>query len=111
MIKNYSKEELKAKAKQAIPLDVLRERMQLTRNRLPSDKDELIRQLLFWFKSNFFKWADKIPCQHCNSPNTVSDFPEKPTEDERKYQASVVEIYFCKNCNKKTRFPRYEYLF
>ena len=30
-----------------------------------SEADELVVQLLHWFKHEFFKWVDTLPCQRC----------------------------------------------
>lgn len=35
--------------------------------------------------------------------------PAAPSADDREFHATVIEQYFCSNCNVPTRFPRYNH--
>jgi hypothetical protein len=36
-----------------------------------SDADDLLRQLIKWFKKEFFKWVNKPPCAACGGKPKV----------------------------------------
>lgn len=90
----------------------------------PNLHDHILKQLLHWFKHDFFKWVDQPICETCNE-KTVSFRPPEgsnrvsivPTPEEKQNWASVIELYICKNCSASAssetaesaiiRFPRY----
>lgn len=104
----YEDKELQAKALSLIPIQELEERAENNNNKLPDERDELSRQLLYWFKRDFFKWVNEPICQQCNN-KTKAIGRGQPTTEELKWQAYVVEIYQCTQCNKTIRFPRYNH--
>ncbi|CAO3688411.1 unnamed protein product [Umbelopsis vinacea] len=68
-------------------------------------EDVVIIKLLEWFKS-FFSWVDQPACQFCLSKTTAVG-RSKPSFDDIRNGASVVELYKCQQCNRSTHFPRY----
>lgn len=108
----YQNPQLQQKALSCIPLEQLRQqaRVSLTLSTTASDRreleDELICQLLSWFKS-WFSWVDKPACEHCQ--NTATQFVSTvlPTAEESRGLASNVELYECTLCHGNTRFPRF----
>lgn len=72
--------------------------------------DNLVKELLRYFKQDFFKWCNMPDCDKCG-PNTSQDQEpigtDAPKADEAKYECSVVELYRHKKCGNITRFPRY----
>lgn len=70
--------------------------------------DNLVKELLRYFKNDFFTWCDKPKCNQCG----VNTYQEPigmstPTIEEQKFQCGNVELYKCQQCNNITRFPRY----
>ena len=70
--------------------------------------DDLLKQLVLWFKTEFFKWTNAPACEQCSGGDTdaVGAEPAR-TPQERAGQAGRVELYRCKSCSHVTRFPRY----
>lgn len=72
--------------------------------------DNLVRELLRYFKQDFFHWCNQPDCDKCgpgsskyqNSMSVVG-----PNEEEAKYDCHAVELYKCNVCGTVTRFPRY----
>lgn len=64
------------------------------------------RELLRWFKADFFKWTDAPACGFCGG-KTESAGMGQPSPQEAADHASRVEIYTCQACGSMTRFPRY----
>ncbi|CAN0542187.1 unnamed protein product, partial [Scytosiphon promiscuus] len=62
-----------------------------------------------WFKKDFFKWTNKPPCSACGArgASMESKGVHGPNLGEAAYMASRVEVYKCKDCGARTRFPRY----
>ncbi|CCH62664.1 hypothetical protein TBLA_0H03830 [Henningerozyma blattae CBS 6284] len=79
------------------------------------DKDEqysdiLVKELLRYFKQDFFKWLDKPDCPKCgqgSNQNMSSNGVQRPNQEEAQHQCGAVEIYRCNNCGTESRFPRY----
>jgi len=120
MICQYSDPLLQARALSVIPEDKLRYQAQLKyeqENSQPQDSiaqhdmdHYVIKELLHWFKSEFFKWVDAPPCDHCGHSQTKAIGRSGPnTAQEREGLASVVEVYQCSSCQQMTRFPRYNH--
>ncbi|EDO14350.1 hypothetical protein Kpol_1074p3 [Vanderwaltozyma polyspora DSM 70294] len=78
-----------------------------------SDKeytDILVKELLRYFKQDFFKWVNQPDCQRCGSDVVQSQSAigiQGPTPEERRFECGSVEVYKCNNCGNITRFPRY----
>eukprot|EP01116_Phalansterium_solitarium_P017534 TRINITY_DN4347_c0_g1_i2.p1 TRINITY_DN4347_c0_g1~~TRINITY_DN4347_c0_g1_i2.p1 ORF type:complete len:454 (+),score=131.93 TRINITY_DN4347_c0_g1_i2:185-1546(+) len=101
----YEDSALQQKARGVIPIEVLRERARTNPEPRPSERDELMVQLLRWFKQEFFRWVNAPPCDRCNGATTSIGMGQ-PTPDEAVYQAGRVEVYSCGACGAVTRFPR-----
>ena len=70
----------------------------------------IFKELLNWFKSDFFKWVDKPRCGHCQSVSTMLvNGSSPPTLQESKGLANTVEVYSCEICGGMTRFPRFNH--
>lgn len=76
-----------------------------------SYEDHLVKELLRWFKEDFFTWINKPPCGKCG--NTDQD-KITPMGGVRPYlkehfdgRASVIERYRCECCHSTIEFPRY----
>src|SRR5262245_49002125 len=73
-------------------------------------RDQLLEEVLKWFRSDFFQWTNQPPCQYCKGgTNQVSI--DRPNSEEAKFRPGVVEVYKCgsASCGKITRFPRYNH--
>ena len=97
---HYKDEKLKEKILEIIPRK---------ESNIPDSK--YIKELLHWFKKNFFSWCNKPKCPKCNlCENNIisSQIENKPTKEEEKNLAYRVEIYKCEKCKyDNIRFPRY----
>lgn len=114
----YADENLKNKARSLIPVDRIhqnaQEKFKFAKERDPNAKPLLerliIQELLNWFKGEFFKWVNNPPCGNCKSTNTHLTGGTSPNFEEAANLAGMVELYSCQDCNKTTRFPRYNYV-
>nr|CAG4640869.1 EOG090X06HD [Eulimnadia texana] len=109
----YENPELQKKALSVIPLAEIREKaasavgLEMQRDdRDPKFRDQVIVELLSWFKLEFFAWFDKALCHSCNIPMENDGYAD-PTPEDARYGGSRVESYKCKQCNASSRFPRY----
>lgn len=66
-----------------------------------------LRQVLRWFKHDFFSWTNCPRCEQCGSSDTQSIGMVAPTAVEKHFGAERVEAAQCKTCGGQTRFPRY----
>jgi hypothetical protein len=109
----YENATLQAKALKAIPLLALHDRALASGGdpqRRPAEyHDLLFRELLAWFKRDFFKWVNNPPCESCGSADTKLVGGSAPTPAEAAGRAGRVEVYECKACSGTTRFPRYNH--
>lgn len=107
----YESAALKNKALAAIPLAMLHANALAAGGdpfRRPLQfHDTLLRELLAWFKRDFFVWVNNPPCDGCGSTDTKIVGGVAPTVSEAAGKASRVEVYGCKMCPKQTRFPRF----
>ena len=70
--------------------------------------DRLLKELVLWFKLEFFKWTNAPPCSGCGGGDCEGVGAEAArTAEERAGQAGRVELYRCRACGTVTRFPRY----
>lgn len=73
--------------------------------------DHLVKQLLKWFKEDFFTWVNKPKCPQCG--NEEQDQIQgiqawaPYTKEHFEGQAAVVERYKCLKCKTTIEFPRY----
>lgn len=73
--------------------------------------DQLVKELLKWFKEEYFTWVNKLPCTRCGNDQQeqikslggIRGY--KP--EHLKGKASVVERYQCMKCGNVYEFPRY----
>ncbi|KAL7319397.1 Peptide-N(4)-(N-acetyl-beta-glucosaminyl)asparagine amidase [Mucor circinelloides] len=106
----YENQELLDKAMEVIPLQRLYEEAESKIEEQGGEgslEDLVIQRLLHWFKNEFFVWVNNAPCEYCQNTQTRGTNHLKPTHEELRFGASVVECYHCSSCNKITRFPRY----
>jgi peptide-N4-(N-acetyl-beta-glucosaminyl)asparagine amidase len=110
LIAKHAEMELQDKIRDLIPIDNLHSKArELMTNKKEDQKDfnfYLIKSVLNWFKTEFFKWVDKPCCNDCKSFTEFSGMGQ-PTPTESYYGAGNVEIYKCQSCNRLERFPRY----
>eukprot|EP00929_Paragymnodinium_shiwhaense_P052380 TRINITY_DN26243_c0_g1_i1.p1 TRINITY_DN26243_c0_g1~~TRINITY_DN26243_c0_g1_i1.p1 ORF type:complete len:677 (+),score=184.97 TRINITY_DN26243_c0_g1_i1:223-2253(+) len=66
-----------------------------------------MKQLLRWFKTEFFTWCNAPVCVHCGSKKTKTVGSTGPTPVEKAFGAGHVEVAQCGDCGAQTRFPRY----
>ncbi|ODQ47244.1 hypothetical protein PICMEDRAFT_15226 [Pichia membranifaciens NRRL Y-2026] len=73
--------------------------------------DQLVIELLKWFKEEFFVWVNKLGCSHCGNEdqNQIRHMAGcRPYKEEHyRGKASVIERYQCLKCQKIYEFPRY----
>lgn len=73
--------------------------------------DILVKELLKWYKKEFFKWVNKPTCSRCHNDvqeKIIGLPPVKPFTAEHSIGgASIVERYKCLNCQHLILFPRY----
>ena len=75
-------------------------------------RDYLLREVLNWFKHDFFKWTNCPPCGGCGAEGGARAGHAPPTPEEAKYGAGRVELYQCPRAGAGCpspiiRFPRY----
>lgn len=73
--------------------------------------DQLIKELLLWFKTDFFTWVNKPLCEKCGNTdqNKICNLNAiRPYKAEHfQGKAYIVERYRCSICNETYEFPRY----
>jgi len=69
-------------------------------------KDEIVKCLLKWYKSDVMKWFNSPNCTNCNNKTEYFD-THPPTFMEDLSSAKRTEVYQCEKCLKLIRFPRY----
>ncbi|KAG1711994.1 hypothetical protein DVH05_009234 [Phytophthora capsici] len=105
---SYESKQMQEEALRRIPVEKLHERARANPSPMPLYQDELLKQLLHWFKREFFSWMNQPRCSVCNHEKTVSVRTEAAnTPEEIAGHASRVEVYLCPSCGAFTRFPRY----
>ena len=71
------------------------------------DERKLLKELLEWYKNDFFTWVNAPPCHFCGSKTSNIGMETAKSQDEIINGASRVEVYKCDVCDTMTRFPRY----
>ncbi|KAL3674272.1 hypothetical protein V7S43_000227 [Phytophthora oleae] len=105
---SYENKQMQEEALRRIPVEKLHERARANPSPMPLYQDELLKQLLHWFKREFFSWMNQPHCSKCNHEKTRSVRTEGAnTPEEIAGHASRVEVYQCPSCRSFTRFPRY----
>ena len=107
-VDNHSRFENQEKALLIIPVDLIHERTEkrMAGATVMCHSESLVRELLHWFKNEFFKWVNTVDCERCKS-KTTSAGADRPTHQELQFGASVVELHKCPGCGFMNRFPRY----
>uniref|UniRef100_A0A8C5K1I7 Peptide-N(4)-(N-acetyl-beta-glucosaminyl)asparagine amidase n=1 Tax=Jaculus jaculus TaxID=51337 RepID=A0A8C5K1I7_JACJA len=106
---------LQEKALACIPVNELKRKSQeklsrarkLDKGTNLSDGDFLLLELLHWFKREFFKWVNNIPCSRCGGKTRPRAESLLPNDDELKWGVNTVEDHYCEACQLSSRFPRY----
>lgn len=65
-----------------------------------------MKEMLRWFKQEFFTWVDCKPCAVCGAPSQSGE-PLQPTPEDLSAGATRVENHQCTICGASQRFPRY----
>ncbi|XP_006006863.1 peptide-N(4)-(N-acetyl-beta-glucosaminyl)asparagine amidase isoform X1 [Latimeria chalumnae] len=110
----YENPSILQKALTCIPVQVLRVRAQeklssaknLCEDTKINEQDLLLLELLQWFKGEFFRWVNTLPCGRCGGQTNSSGFLQ-PSTDDLRWDANKVENHYCDQCKFSTRFPRY----
>ncbi|KAI8340153.1 hypothetical protein BC941DRAFT_419556 [Chlamydoabsidia padenii] len=108
LVRSYEQPTLLEQAMEVIPLQDLYEKAE-TKCIDPDHQDlddQIIQQLLHWFKHDFFHWVDEPLCELCLISTKQIGQAQTNAED-RRYGAGVVELYQCPQCHSTLRFPRY----
>lgn len=98
LIENYKDPETQKKIKEIIP-----------KRKENSTSAEYVKELLHWFKKEFFSWCNKPKCPICESDKDIKPIGTLPSNEyERKYQSYNTEVYTCVGCEGiEVRFPRF----
>ena len=110
-VTNYMRPKLLLKARGCMPLQQMIEKAKECCTQLNlGDKflqDQLLIQLLRWFKESFFQWMDTPSCVFCGASTKLTG-RVPPLPEESAHLAGNVENYRCESgCKQFTRFPRY----
>ncbi|EIW66613.1 hypothetical protein TREMEDRAFT_34776, partial [Tremella mesenterica DSM 1558] len=72
-------------------------------------EDAKVVALCRWFKKDYMKWVDPIPCASCGGMTESDDKPGTPTEEELAEKGKRVELHKCLDpeCGGMRRFVRY----
>ncbi|OUM58720.1 hypothetical protein PIROE2DRAFT_47715 [Piromyces sp. E2] len=98
LISNYKDLETQKRIKEIIP-----------KRKENSTSKKYVKELLHWYKNDFFTWCNKPKCPLCNSDkNIISVETCASNEEEKQYQSYRTEVYKCQGCGgNEVRFPRY----
>ena len=119
-VTEYENPQWQREALQHIPVQQLEQRAHTATNTPPADpataltaaplsfRDQLLKQLLHWYKHEFFRWTNQPKCTACQS-DTQPIGQAPPTAEERQGRAGIVELYRCTRCSAVVRFPRYNH--
>ncbi|KZT57911.1 hypothetical protein CALCODRAFT_495562 [Calocera cornea HHB12733] len=110
----YEGHELLDKAMDEIPFQEIHEKaeqLSTSSSANPSAlsfEDALAEALVQWYKHDYMRWVNSLPCPLCSGPTTAVG-GAAPTPEERAGQANQVELHQCQNpsCGGVRRFPRY----
>ena len=100
-------------AREALPFDELRRKAAEKEDEGSAEEDQFVRELLGYFKDEFFEWFDHPICLRCRAEDEgkgkmkCEGRAPPSTAEEQRGEASVVECYACPSCSYRERFPRY----
>lgn len=73
--------------------------------------DQLVKELLKWFKEDFFTWVNKLPCSKCDNKEDdkiqLIGISKGYKPEHFAGKASRIERYKCLKCGNIYEFPRY----
>ena len=88
LIANYKDPETQKRIKELVP-----------KRKENSTSKEYVKELLHWFKREFFSWCNKPKCPICDSDKNIQAVGTTTSNEyERKYQSYRTEVYTCKGC-------------
>ena len=98
LINNYKDPQTQKKIKEIVP-----------KRKENSTSKEYVKELLHWFKKEFFSWCNKPKCPLCDTDKSIEAIGTIPSNQyEQSYQSYKTELYTCKACDGiEVRFPRY----
>ncbi|KAI3405276.2 PNG1 [Candida oxycetoniae] len=68
--------------------------------------DLVVKELLRYFKHDFFKWINSPDCP-CGSDKVISKGASRfPSNTSNPHKISIVEVYQCEKCKQRVEFPR-----
>ncbi|CDO95177.1 unnamed protein product [Kluyveromyces dobzhanskii CBS 2104] len=71
-------------------------------------QDYLVKELLRYFKNDFFSWCNKPKCVKCGNDDQMECIgTDRANSEEAKFQCGNVEVFRCNSTGDITRFPRY----
>lgn len=110
-VMQYEDEQLLQSGRDLVPLETLKSRAKeklrqiqkmikagTYREEEPWMVDLVLEELVGWFKADFFRWINALPCSVCGNEKTQQ-------VDSRVEDGVRVEVYKC--CNETRRFYRY----
>ncbi|KAL1394616.1 hypothetical protein pipiens_011831 [Culex pipiens pipiens] len=110
-VMQYEDEELLESGRNLVPLETLKTRAMEKLRQVqklvkagtfdgeePWLEDLILEELVGWFKADFFRWVNALPCTVCGNEKTQQ-------VDSRVEDGVRVEVYKC--CNELRRFYRY----
>ncbi|XP_058463159.1 peptide-N(4)-(N-acetyl-beta-glucosaminyl)asparagine amidase [Malaya genurostris] len=110
-VMQYEDKELLQSGRNLVPLELLRLRAKEKLRRVqkmiktgtfndeePLMEDLILEEFVCWFKANFFRWVNALPCSICGNEKT--ELVNNLVQDDVR-----VEVYQC--CNQLSRFFRY----
>ena len=105
----YENPEWQAQARALIPLEKLQTAAAkaIAEGSALDPRDQLMEQLLHWFKHEFFSWVNAPSCDTCGA-GTENIGAARPNAAEAPFRPGVVEIYKCGQ-GHLSRFPRYNH--
>eukprot|EP00397_Hematodinium_sp_SG-2012_P010164 GEMP01010272.1.p1 GENE.GEMP01010272.1~~GEMP01010272.1.p1 ORF type:complete len:859 (+),score=185.84 GEMP01010272.1:231-2807(+) len=107
----YEVYEFKRSCLALVPVQRLYKQAQQKLNGRQMD-EVFIREVLNWFKTEFFSWMDAPACPRCPSKTAVVHLTvESPSEKSEEYywDAHRIETVACRGCGDVLRFPRYNH--
>lgn len=108
LCRRYENDMWQAHVLDTIDLDTIYSNVDSTEGNEDDYTDRLVKELLRYFKNDFFKWCDKPECITCgSSQDQYHAGISQPTSEEAQYDCGTVEIFKCQKCGSLTRFPRY----
>lgn len=105
----YDNPEWQSKVLDTLDLDLIYSNVDKMQQRHEDEySDNLVKELLRYFKHDFFTWCNKPKCTNCDEDSHQEMIGmDQANAEEQQYQCGNVELYKCQQCGVITRFPRY----